>query len=92
MDKLTKTLFLLILIAISIQTYLLNEESHSQEATALVVPISINVLLVLIYICNPDKLEYRNVIANVLIGWLIISSIWIMFFLYVVQLGKAFKN
>lgn len=90
--KLSKTILLLVLIAISIQTYLLNGESHSEEAIALVVPITIDVLLILIYATHTENSEYRKVIKNLLICCLIISAIYFMLFSYTMQLGKAFKN
>jgi len=46
------------------------------------VPIAIDIVLFIIYICNLDNVEYRKVIANVVAGYVIISTVWIMFFLY----------
>lgn len=92
MDKLTKTHFLLILIAISMQTYLLNGERHSEEAILFVVPITINILLFLIYITHKENSEYNDSIKTILRYSLIISAIYFVVFGYLFQLGKAFKN
>ena len=92
MDKLTKTIFLLILIAISMQTYLINGESHSSRTIALAVPLIINTLLIIIYINQTDNSTYKKSIKNLLISCLIISAIYFVLFGYIMQLGKAFKN
>lgn len=92
MDKLTKTIFLLILIAISIQTYFVNGESHSQEATVFAVPLTINALLFTIYLTHKENTRYKRVVENLLIFCFVISAIYCAFFLYAMQLGKAYRN
>jgi len=92
MDKITKTIFLLILIAISIQTYLLNGESHSEGFILFAVPITINILLVAIYISHKDNSSYKNLIENILMYSLIISVMYFAIFGYIFQLGKNFRN
>ncbi|WP_394772736.1 hypothetical protein [Flavobacterium sp.] len=92
MDKLTKTIFLLILIAISMQTYFINGEKNSESVIIFAVPISINILLIIIYFSNKEDFAYRKSVGN-LINWcLIISAIYFVIFGYLLQLGKAFKN
>lgn len=92
MDKTTKTTFLLILIAISIQTYLLNGEGHSDEFIFFAVPITINILLVAIYASPQENKSYKDSIKNILRFSLIISVIYFVIFGYIFQLGKNFKN
>ncbi|MEN2398935.1 hypothetical protein GKZ90_0004070 [Flavobacterium sp. MC2016-06] len=91
--KLTKTYFLLILIAVSIQTYFLNGESHSEAAKIFGVPITIDVLVILIYIFHTrDEPSYTKAIKKLLICCLIISAIYFTLFGYLLQLGKAFQH
>ncbi|GAA3757750.1 hypothetical protein GCM10022423_05160 [Flavobacterium ginsengiterrae] len=90
--KLTITIFLLILIALSIQTYFLNGESHSDEAVCFGALITIDILLILIYVFDNENLVYRRVIGTLLVCCIIISNIFYLFFLYMMELDKAFKN
>lgn len=90
--KLTKTIILLILIAISMQSYLLNSEDYSETTVALAVPIIINILLTVIYLCHPDDSEYTIGLEKILIYCAIISAIYCAIILYGMQLGKAYKN
>ena len=66
--KLIVTLFLLVLIAISVQTYFLNGESHSEVAICFGALITIDILLLLIYIFDNENLIYRRVIGGLLVG------------------------
>lgn len=92
MDKITKTSFLLILIAISLQRYLIKSERHSDVVMFFAVPITINILLFLIYITHKGNSSYKNSIEKILMYCLIISAIYFVIFGYIIQLGKAFKN
>lgn len=92
MDKITKTIFLLVLIAVFMQTYLLNGESHSESSIFFAVPITINVLLLSIYIFQKKNLAYKKTIGNILIYCVIISAIYFIIFEYLFQLSKVFKN
>ncbi|MEZ0130318.1 hypothetical protein AB9T88_11355 [Flavobacterium sp. LBUM151] len=90
--KLTITFMLLIFIAISMQIYLLNNENYSETTVALAVPITINALLIIIYLCHPEDSEYTIGLEKIFIYSVIISAIYCAVFLYGMQLGKAYKN
>lgn len=92
MAKLTITNFLLITIAISMQTYLSNHEGYSEKTVGLMVPIMINVLLFFIWIFHQDDSEYAKGIEKTFIFFAIISGIYCAFFLYCMALGGAYKN
>lgn len=92
MDKITKTVFLLILIAISLQRYLMNSGWHSDEIMFFAVPITINVLLLVIYITQKGSTSYKNSIEDILMYSLIITTVYFVIFGYLLQLGKAFRN
>ncbi|MBE8724248.1 hypothetical protein C4F50_04735 [Flavobacterium sp. KB82] len=90
--KLAITIFLLALIAISVQTYFLNGEPHSEEAVCFGALITIDILLLLIYVFDNENILYRRVIGALLVCCIIISNIFYLLFLYVMELGKAFRN
>ncbi|GEM_PF-2431724 len=90
--KFTKTITLIILITISVQIYILNGEEYSETVVFLSAPIVFNMILLLIYVTHNSNLEYSESIENTLKYSLIISTIYCVFILYLLQLGKAFKN
>ncbi|MCP2028677.1 hypothetical protein L1276_003848 [Flavobacterium sp. HSC-32F16] len=89
--KLTLTIFLLILIAISLQTYF-NGGSHSTEAVSFGTIITMDILLIFVYIRESENLLYRKVIGVLLVCFVIISIICWMLFLYLMGLKTAFRN
>lgn len=90
--KLFITVLLLAAIAVSLQFYFLNGEDHSENWTALTMPITMMVLLLSIYLYSPKKTLYRRGMGIILIVCSIISTIFFGLFWYVVQLGKAFSH
>lgn len=83
---------LLVAIGVSVQFYFLNGEDHSENWTALTMPITMMVLLILIYFYSSKKTLYRKVFGILLIVWSIISAVFFGLFWYVVQFGKAFAH
>lgn len=92
MDKITKTIFLLILIALSMQIYISNHQGYSEKTMGLAVPIIMNVFLFLIWIFHLNDSEYANAIGKVFVWFAIISGIYCAIFLYFMALGGAYKN
>jgi hypothetical protein len=90
--KLFKTILLLGLIAVFIQMFLLYEELHNEVSVALVVPITINVLLILIHFFHSENSTYRKGIKIILISCLVVSTVYFGFVWYIVQFARAFKN
>ncbi|WP_123922201.1 hypothetical protein [Flavobacterium plurextorum] len=90
--KLVITIFLLILIAISVQTYFFNGDSHSTEAVSFGTIITMDILLIFVYIRESENLLYRRIIGALLVCFVIISVICWMLFLYVMGLNTAFRN
>jgi hypothetical protein len=90
--KLTITIFLLILIAISVQIYFLNGESHSEEAVCFGALITTDILLVFVYFRESENLLYRRVIGTLLCCLVIITVNLYLFFLGIQELGTSFRN
>jgi hypothetical protein len=86
------TFFLLTAIAISLQFYFVNAEDYSENLITLTMPITIVVLLILIYFFSPQKTQYRKIFGILLIICSILSVLLFAAFWYVVQLGKAFSH
>ncbi|WP_426485462.1 hypothetical protein [Flavobacterium sp. 2] len=74
------------------QLYLSNHDGYSEKTVGLTVPIMINALLFLIWICHLDDSEYGKAIEKFFIYFAIISGIYCAFFLYGMALGGAYKN
>lgn len=91
-DKLGKTTLLLILIAISIQRYLLKSDLHSEIAIVMIVPIISIVLLLIIHITHPDDLTYKKGIEKLLIWSIIISLILFMLTCYFKNLSEIYRH
>lgn len=89
--KVFMTFFLLTAIACSLQFYF-DDAATSETITTLTMPITISILLILIYFFSPPKTQHRKIFGVLLI----ICSIFLVFlfviFCYVVQLGKAFSH
>lgn len=90
--KLVLTIFLLILIAISVQIYFLNGEPHSEEAVCFGALITTDILLIFVYLRESENLLYRRVIGTLLCCFVIITVNFYLFFLYIQELGRAFRN
>lgn len=86
------TIILLVLIALFMQLYLLNGNEHSEKSIYLLMPITINILFVLICFFSPENSSYRKVIKICLIFCIVISIFYFGFYWRIVQIGKAFKN
>lgn len=71
--KLTLTIFLLIFITISVQTYF-NGGSHSTEAVSFGTITTMDILLIFVYIRESENLLYRRVIGILLVCFVIISN------------------
>lgn len=90
--KIFITILLLAAIAVSLQFYFFNGEDHSENWTTLTMPITMVVLLSLVYFYSPRKTLYRRFFGIILIISSILSVIVFGLFWYVVQLGKAFSH
>lgn len=90
--KLFITIFLLISIAISVQIYFLNGNSHSIEGICFGALLTTDILLLFIYVFDSENLLYRRVIGTLLVCCVIITFNFYLFFLYIQELDRAFKN